>query len=233
MAGHINQSNPLTTFFSTLTSSFRSDTPSKSSYGKHSRSKISKYYNKQSNGVIKSEKNNSIYHQLHIHTTNDENNNKKTPDELNENSVIINLPPLIPSQADDCINENYIFTTEHLIWIFILTMMYFSWFIFIAGISIIHLIIYLIFILLYLVTDRTRRFTLAIFIYLTYIFLYDTLHLLPNYTISNVHIRDIYLLEKKFFGIVSHGQLMTLNEYFKLNHIPLLDIFTGICYLNW
>ncbi|CAF3069862.1 unnamed protein product [Rotaria sp. Silwood2] len=244
-----NESNPsinlLSTFFSTLTSSFRPRTPSKLPYGKllhKSRSKVSKYYKNQRNNDIKHDETNSIYHQLNIHTTNDENNNQ-TKNENKQNSVIIDLLPLtslesneslINDDADDNYNKNnYIFTTEHLIWLFILTIIYFTWFIFIAGISILHIIIYLVLISLYLLSDRTRRFTLAIIIYFTYLFLYDALHLIPNYTVSQVHISDVYLVEKKFFGIFINGHMMTLNEFFKLHHIPLLDILTGICYLNW
>ena len=169
-----------------------------------------------------------------INTKNDENNNHEIENKINSNSIIIDLPS---SQSDECTNkdttERFIFTTEHYLWIFMLTILYFTWFIFIAGISIIHLILYLVIISLYFLSERTRRFALAILIYLSYLLLYDALHVIPNYTVSKVHIEDIYLLEKKFFGIVSNGQLMTLNEYFKIHHKPLLDIFTGICYLNW
>jgi len=232
---HENEPNTLLNFFSNLTSSIRLPTSLKSSYGKQSRQFNSKYYKKQENGIIKHEKNDSIYHQLNIHTINDENNNNNPiQNELNQNSIVINL---LSSQSDEYlnndINEKYFFTIEHFLWIFILTIFYFTWFIFIAGITIIHLIVYLFIISLYLLSDRTRRFALAILIYLTYLFLYDSLHVIPNYTISNVHIEDIYYVEKKFFGIFKNGQLMTLNEYFKLNHIPFLDVFTGLCYLNW
>jgi len=216
---HDNQPNSLLTFFSTLTSSFRPQIPSKSSYGKHPHPSHSKIFQ---NGFIKHEKTNSIYHEINI----DKN--------INKNSVIIELSPLIPVESDEyLINEKSILTTEHFLWIFILTILYFTWFIFIAGITLIHIIIYSIILLLYLLSDRTRRLALALLIYLTYLLLYDALHVIPNYTISKVHIRDIYLVEKNFFGISKNGQVMTLNEYFKLNHIPFLDIFTGVCYLNW
>lgn len=166
--------------------------------------------------------NNYLYHQL--------NPNENS----NSNSTLIDLPSTT-NQIDDTIdfNDKYIFTTEHFLWIFLVTFLYFTWFIFIAGIGLIHIIIYLIMIILYLISDRTRRLTLAILIYLSYLLFYDALHVMPNYTVSKVHIEDIYRIEKKFFGIVSQGQLMTLNEYFKINHKPFLDIFTGICYLNW
>jgi hypothetical protein len=227
----INESNsslnPLSTFLSSLISSIRPQMSSTSTYGKHSRRFYSKYYR---NGIS----NHSIDDQLNIHTINDENNNHQIENKINSNSIIIDLPL---SQSDECLikdtTDKFILTTEHYLWIFLLTILYFTWFIFIAGISIIHIIIYLIIISLYLISERTRRFALAILIYLSYLLVYDALHVIPNYTVSKVHIEDIYLLEKRTFGIISNGQLMTLNEYFKLHHKPLLDILTGICYLNW
>ncbi|CAF3310358.1 unnamed protein product [Rotaria socialis] len=243
---HDNDSTPsmniLSTFFSTFTSPSRSRTRSKSSYGKpphNSNTKVFKYYKKQRNGDAKYHETNTIYHQLNIHPTNDENNNQ-TKREVNQNSVTIDLFPSSPSQSkeslvgDDDLNKTkYILTAEHFIWIFILTIFYFTWFMFIAGISIIPIIIYLVLMTLYLLSDRTRRFALAIIIYFTYLFLYDALHLIPNYTVSQVHIRDVYSIEKKLFGVFHNGHLMTLNEYFKLHHVPLLDIFSGLCYLSW
>lgn len=204
------QSHPSNTSWSSYLSPF---IPS----GRSSRSNHSKYYQK----LVNIEEN---------HSNNDENNNnqlmtQKITDELNPKSIILDLP----SPIDD----NETFTTEHYFCIFLFTIVYFSWFIFIAGIGIVHLIIYLILITMYFLSSRTRRFALATLIYLCFLFLYDSLHLIPNYTVSQVHIEDVYLLEKKFFGVVSQGQLLTWNEYFKMNHQPLLDIFTGICYLNW
>lgn len=243
-----NDSNPsinfLSAFFSILTSPFRSHTRSNSPYGSishQSNTRTFKYNKKQRNGETKNHETNSIYHQLNVHTVNDENNNQ-TKDGKDQNSIIIDLFPLKSSQSkealigDDDDEKNTIkivFTTEHFVWLFVLTILYFTWFILIAGISIIPLIIYLIIMCLYLLSDRTRRFALAIIIYLTYLFLYDALHLVPNYTVSQVHIRDVYSLEKKLFGVFHNGNLLTLNEYFKIHHIPLLDIVTGLCYLNW
>lgn len=217
-----SSNNPLLTFFSSLIFSFRSQTSVKSSYGKQPRQSQSKYYKVQQNSFLKHER-------INLLSQNDENNNQKILTELDENSVTIDLP----FSSSDEPNEKYIFTTEHFFWIFFITILYFTWFIFIAGISIIHLIIYLVIITLYVISDQTRRFALAILIYLTYLLLYDALHVVPNYTISKVHIEDVYLIEKRLFGIIKNEQLMTLNEYFRLNHIPFLDVFTGICYLNW
>ena len=207
---HDNQSNPSINSFSTFFSTLTSSSPSK-------------YYKKLRNGVLNHRENHSIYHELSIHEVDDDNNNKKT-DENDQNSTIINL------SNDDSNND---ITRVHFLGLFLITILYFIWFIFIAGISIVPVIIYSALTFLYLLSDRTRRFTLAILIYFTYLFLYDSLHLIPNYTVSKVHIADVYSVEKRLFGVYKNGQLMTLNEYFQLNHIPLLDVITGLCYLHW
>jgi len=210
--------------FSTLTSPFRL------------RSKTSISHKKHINGIIQEDNDNLIYHQLDIHTINDENNNNKNSNDTNQNSIIVNIPN---NHSNDLLLNSdpkqtfLISLKDNFLWIILISLIYFLWFILIAGISIVHILIYLTLLLLYLISDRTRRFSLAALIYLTYLLIYDALHLVPNYTISNIHIEDIYLIEKKFFGIYRKGHLITLNEYFQQNHMPLLDIFSGLCYLNW
>ncbi|CAF2632481.1 unnamed protein product [Rotaria sp. Silwood2] len=218
-----SSSSSFSTLFSTLTSPFRPRYKTFISYKKHP------------NGIIKQDNNHSIYHQLDIHRINDENNND-TNNATNQNSILINIDPdysnrlLIPHVEKYSI---FLILKENILWIILASLLYFLWFIFIAGISIVHILIYLILLIFFIISERTRRFALAALIYLTYLLLYDALHLVPNYTVSNIHIEDIYLIEKKIFGIVKNGHMMTLNEYFQENHIPLLDVFTGLCYLNW
>lgn len=165
---------------------------------------------------------NLIYHQLnHIQTINHNDNLLSTHNSSTLFNNIVNY-----SDVKQTFKENFYL-------ILIISLIYFLWFTLIAGISIVHVLIYSILLLLYIYSDRTRRFALAILIYLTYLLLYDTLHLMPNYTVSNIHIEDVYLMEKRFFGIYQQGQLITLNEFFRQNHVAFFDIFTGICYLNW
>ena len=214
-----SSSSSISNFFSTLTSPFRLHYEPSIPQRKHM------------NGVI----NDNIYHQLDIHTINDENNNK-TSNDTNQNSTLINIPTNYSNELSVNTENKSSYSLslkENFLWIIFVTFIYFLWFIFIAGISIVHVLIYSALLLLYLISDRTRRFALAILIYLTYLLLYDTLHLIPNYTVSNIHIEDIYLIEKRMFGIYKNGHMMTLNEYFQQYHIPFLDIFTGLCYLNW
>jgi len=228
--GHItnssydNNSSSFSTLFSTLTSPFRP------------RYKTSLSYQKHINGIVKQDNDNLIYHQLDIHTVNDENNNNKNSNNTNQNSILIHIPTNYSNdlQLNSDIKQTFFISLkDNFLWIILISLIYFLWFILIAGISIVHIIIYSALLLLYLISDRTRRFALAILIYLTYLLLYDALHLVPNYTISNIHIQDVYSIEKKFFGIYQKGHLLTLNEYFQQNHIPALDIFSGLCYLNW
>jgi hypothetical protein len=173
---------------------------------------------------------------LAIHKINDENNNNKQSNDINQNSVHIHMPTNHSNELlinTDTKQTFFLTLKDNFLWIIFVSLIYFLWFIFIAGISIVHIMIYFALLFLYLISDRTRRFALAILIYLTYLLVYDALHLVPNYTVSNIHIQDIYLIEKKIFGIYRQGHLLTLNEYFQQNHIPLLDVLTGLCYLNW
>lgn len=179
--------------------------------------------------------NESIIPLTHSETYPHESNENFIYHQLNHTQTINNDNLQSLTSFNDIFNYSDIKQTfrENIYTILIVTLVYFLWFTLIAGIAIVHIIIYLILLLLYVHSDRTRRFGFAILIYLTYLLLYDALHLIPNYTVSTIHIEDVYLAEKRFFGIYKHGQLLTLNEYFQQNHIAFLDIFTGICYLNW
>lgn len=213
---HDNQSL-IDIIFSRLTSPF----------GKRSKLSSTHSHQRYVNGVIKSDTDNFIYHQLNLDQINDENNNNQNSDDL-----IVHIPNHHYQHQTDSFKSTDM-TFLHICVIGGVSLIYFLWFIFVAGISIVHLIIYSALLFLYCISDRTRRFALAILIYLTYLLFYDALHLIPNYTVSNIHIKDIYLIEKKYFGIARQGQVLTLNEYFKENHHPFFDVLSGLCYLNW
>lgn len=209
----------MSTLFSTFAAPFQSN---------HHRS--SAYYPTRINGVKKSTLDSSpIYHELSVHQTEDE--------QSNQHAIFLPLSAEYPHDllinTHDKNRPSSFSRKENLLWILWATVLYFLWFIFIAGISVVHVLIYASLLFLYVLSDRTRRFALAILIYLAYLLLYDALRLVPNYTVSKVHIRDIYLIEKKVFGIYVNGDSMTLNEYFQQHHIPFLDVLSGLCYLNW
>ena len=225
--------HPLRTFFSSFLSPFRPTNPSISStYGHYSNlpktSRQNRFYSR------KPIEDKSIYHQIPYQMINDENNNTTETNLNPKSSTIIDLSSLKDSDSIDIpVDSSSSLTRRHLIWLLCFTIIYFTWFIGIAGISLVHVAIYFLIFLSYVASDRTRRFISALLIYLVYLLLYDALHLIPNYSVSKVHISDVYYTEKRFFGIVSDGKLMTLNEYFRLNHRPFFDVFTGLCYLNW
>ncbi|CAF3737377.1 unnamed protein product [Rotaria sp. Silwood1] len=151
-SSNINNSSSLSTLFSTLTSPFRPRYKTFISYKKHP------------NGIIKQDNNHTIYHQLDIHRINDENNNEKIND-INQNSIIINIPTNYSN--DILINTdnkytNFFILKEYIHWIILASFIYFLWFIFIAGISIVHILIYLILIIFLIISERTRRFALAV-----------------------------------------------------------------------
>lgn len=163
-------------------------------------------------------------------TSNDENHNEKSFlislfDEQNSEQFSCNL-----ESTRDFVKRSF---QENSFAITLSTLIYFSWFLFVAGLAPIHLLVYFLLLSCYLLSDRTRRFMFAVLIYLAYLLVYDALRLLPNYTVSEVHIRDVYLFEKRLFGVYFEEQLLTWNEYFQRNHVPILDVFTGVCYLNW
>ena len=221
---HINNSSSLLfTLFSPLISPFQS------------RHKISTSFEKYPNGIIKEDDQHLIYHQLDISGENDENHNENCLN-INQNSTNIDrTKSRLNTLLIDTDNKQStsLSLKKDLIWILLASLIYFMWFIFIASISIVPVLIYLALLLSYVISDRSRRFALAVLIYLTYLLLYDALPIVPNYTISNIHIRDIYEIEKKLFGIYRNGRMITLNEYFQHHHTPILDFLTGLCYLNW
>ncbi|MEO6721187.1 MAG: phosphatase PAP2 family protein, partial [Ferruginibacter sp.] len=49
----------------------------------------------------------------------------------------------------------------------------------------------------------------------------------------DVHIADLYAMEKKLFGINVNGNILTPNEYWLKNGSTSLDIMAGIFYLCW
>jgi inositol phosphorylceramide synthase catalytic subunit len=79
----------------------------------------------------------------------------------------------------------------------------------------------------------TRRFLLAFAVFLVYWVIYDSMKFVPNYKVNPVDISGVYHLEKNIFGIHSHGNIVTPNEYFKQNGTTFLDVLTGFIYLNW
>jgi inositol phosphorylceramide synthase catalytic subunit len=111
---------------------------------------------------------------------------------------------------------------------------YFAWFYGFVGLRSEHFTLYLIVIVSLFVHPNTRKFIYAFGVFIVYWILYDSMRVVPNYTINPIHIQEPYLIEKTWFGFINtEGVVQTWNEYFKLNPSPILDLITGLAYLNW
>ncbi|RNI21873.1 phosphatase PAP2 family protein [Rufibacter latericius] len=86
---------------------------------------------------------------------------------------------------------------------------------------------------LYYLSPITRKFALGFTIFMVFWVLYDYMKAFPNYWFNEVHIKDLYEAEKAIFGVVSHGDRLTPNEYWAQHHHTVLDVLSGIFYLSW
>lgn len=85
----------------------------------------------------------------------------------------------------------------------------------------------------YFISSVTRKFILGFSIFIVYWIIFDYMKAFPNYNYNPVHIADLYNLEKHLFGIHFNGQLLTPNEYWRVNGNTFVDVCAGIFYLCW
>jgi len=79
----------------------------------------------------------------------------------------------------------------------------------------------------------TRRIALALLPWLVFACSYDFMRLVPNYTVNEIDLRDLYESEKQLFGIASSEGKITLCEFFASHHCAAADILAGLFYLCW
>lgn len=89
------------------------------------------------------------------------------------------------------------------------------------------------FFVLYTASKRTRNFVLSLMPFIVFWVIFDYMKAFPNFKFNKVHIGDLYILEKKYFGITYQGVVHTLNEYWELNRNTFLDVLNGFFYLCW
>ncbi|ANI90812.1 PA-phosphatase [Arachidicoccus ginsenosidimutans] len=94
-------------------------------------------------------------------------------------------------------------------------------------------ILIILFNVLYYLTSGTRKFILAFSVFIVFWVIFDFMKAFPNYKFSQVHIKDIYNLDKSWFGIFDSGKKVSLNEYFYAHQKIFLDILAGCFYLCW
>jgi len=114
-----------------------------------------------------------------------------------------------------------------------ITAFYLAWAYFFVGFRDDHLLVALVGFIGYIATPTTRGIILSLLFFMLYWFVYDSTRIYPNYLFNEVHIKDIYDLEKSLFGIVENGELLTPNEWFARHEHWFLDVISGLFYLCW
>lgn len=96
-----------------------------------------------------------------------------------------------------------------------------------------QLILIIIFNTFFYLSAITRKFIVGFSVFIVYWIIYDYMKVVPNYAFNKVHIGDLYSFEKHLFGINYNGNIITPNEYWRLNGNAFLDIMAGIFYICW
>ncbi|MDB5273222.1 MAG: phosphoesterase, PA-phosphatase related [Chitinophagaceae bacterium] len=104
---------------------------------------------------------------------------------------------------------------------------------FFIGLKADHLFLVLLFNVLYYFSLPTRKFALGFSIFIVFWVIFDSMKAYPNYLFHPIHIKELYMGEKKLFGIMDQGVLLTPNEYFNQYHQAILDVVSGFFYLTW
>jgi len=82
-------------------------------------------------------------------------------------------------------------------------------------------------------SEASRKFILGFSIFILFAIIYDLMKVYPNYKVNPVDIAGIYNSEKSLFGFISHGVLLTPNEFFAIHHSAVADFLCGLFYLCW
>lgn len=104
---------------------------------------------------------------------------------------------------------------------------------YLVGLRMEHWVIVGLYNLCYFISPKTRKIILAFTIFVVFAMVYDMMNAFPNYKVNHVDIAGLYHFEQKVFGFSKDGVLYTFNEFFASNHNSLLDVISGIFYINW
>ncbi len=111
--------------------------------------------------------------------------------------------------------------------------LYSVWLVIVVGVRSDHISFIALLAVLFFASSITRRFVLSFVGFIAFWILYDAMRVYPNYMVNPIHIIEPYSLEKSLFGILNNGEIITPNEYFKINEHPILDVISGVFYLTW
>jgi len=96
-----------------------------------------------------------------------------------------------------------------------------------------HILITLLFFLLFFPNKETRKLAVAVMPFVVFAISYDWMRVYPNYKVNPIDVQGLYAAEKSLFGITIDGVRMIPCEYFANHHNSIGDFFGGIFYLTW
>lgn len=125
------------------------------------------------------------------------------------------------------------FSRKNLLLNTLLVVAYLAWNYFVVGLRSEHYFLILLWLGAYYAHEKSRKFVIGFSVFIVYWIIYDSMRILPNYEVSEVHILQPYQLEKALFGIFVNNTWLTPNEYFAIYNTKFLDIISGLFYINW
>ncbi len=126
-----------------------------------------------------------------------------------------------------------LYSVSSIIIAFAATLLYLLCSFYLIGFKTDQLVLTTIFNICFFLSPDTRKFITAFSIFIVYWILFDYMKAFPNYTFNTVHIKDLYDIEKWWFGINYDDKILTPNEYWLQNSRTWLDILSGFFYLCW
>lgn len=116
---------------------------------------------------------------------------------------------------------------------FLLAIAYLTYVHWSMGLRTEHVLVIAIALAAYYLHPISRKLLILILPYAIFGMAYDTMRLIPNYTVSPIHVAELYNAEKALFGINTANGILTPNEWWRLHPYTLLDIIAGLFYINW
>jgi hypothetical protein len=131
------------------------------------------------------------------------------------------------------VGQGPVVNTRSVITISILSIAYLLLSAWVVGFKSDQVVLMIIFNALFYASAISRKFIVGFSIFIVYWIIFDYMKAFPNYTVTSVHIADLYNFEKHLFGINYNGKLLTPNEYWKINATTFLDVIAGVFYICW
>ncbi|MEP6611026.1 MAG: phosphatase PAP2 family protein [Mucilaginibacter sp.] len=133
----------------------------------------------------------------------------------------------------DAVNDGIKINTRSVAIVLLITVFYLLVSILLVGFKTDQLFLAGIFNAAFFLSPISRKFIIGFAIFIVYWIIFDFMKAFPNYNYNTVHIADLYTFEKYLFGIHFNGELLTPNEYWRVNGNTVIDVAAGIFYLCW